>query len=134
MKIIFNFIKSKRILRFIFSGSIGAVTQIIIFSFLHFVCNLWYVFATSIAFCIAVFVSYFMQKIFTFKDKNQDKTRRQFFYFLGSYVSMFLLNLSLMYLFINKLNQHALFAQIVTNVICAFLSFNILKFLIFRKP
>jgi len=65
-----NFLsKYGKIIRYLFAGGIATLSNLLVL----FVCvnyfKLWYLSGAIISFCVAVIISYSLQKFFVFKDK-----------------------------------------------------------------
>jgi len=82
----------------------------------------WYLVSSTIAFIIAVVISFTLQKYWTFRDKNNSVIRKQFTVFFLVGVNNLFLNVVFMYILVNLLNRHSL-AQAITLVFLAVLSF-----------
>lgn len=127
---LFNFFNKNKIIRFGISGAIGFFTHIIILYFLVELLNVWYLLSTSIAFIMSATVSYFIQKIFTFKH-NSKHSMVQFASYLTLSIFTFSLNLLMMYVFVDILGIMYLFSQVLSSLINAFLSYVVLNKFIF---
>jgi glycosyltransferase involved in cell wall biosynthesis/putative flippase GtrA len=91
------------------------------------------VLSSSFAFLIAYFVSFSLQKFWTFRDNGRGKIRQQMsLYFIVGVINL-LLNGSGMYLLVDKLGVMYLLAQIIMGAILGFSSFVIYRFVIFEK-
>lgn len=96
-------------------------------------CGIWYIISSSLAFLIAYFVSFSLQKFWTFRDNGREKIRQQMsLYFVVGVINL-LLNAAGMYLLVDELGVMYLFAQIIVGAALGFSSFIIYKFVIFEK-
>jgi putative flippase GtrA len=125
--------KESRIIRFIISGSIGAFTDLFLLWFLTKVAGIWYLTSAIIAFVLSFIVSFFLQKIWTFKNREMEKIHIQ----AGTYLLITLCNLGmntlLVYTFVQYLSFHYLIAQVFASIIIAFESFFAYRELVFKK-
>jgi putative flippase GtrA len=130
----FNFpFKESRIIRFIISGSIGAATDLLLLWFLTRIVGIWYLTSAVIAFVLSFIVSFFLQKIWTFKNREMEKIHIQ----AGAYLLITLCNLGintlLVYAFVQYFSFHYLIAQVFASIIIAFESFFAYRELVFKK-
>src|SRR5438105_14727800 len=85
-----------KVVKFIISGGTSAATSIaVLFMLTHFF-HIWYLFSAIVAFFFAFFVSFFLQKFWTFGDSSLSDIRKQ----LLSYLTIILCNLALNTLFL----------------------------------
>ena len=130
----FNFpFKDSRIIRFIISGSIGAATDLLLLWFLTRIVGIWYLTSAVIAFVLSFIVSFFLQKLWTFKNREMEKIHIQ----AGAYLLITLCNLGintlLVYAFVQYFSFHYLIAQVFASIIIAFESFFAYRELVFKK-
>jgi putative flippase GtrA len=109
--------------RFLISGSIGAVVNLgLLFSLTSWL-ELWYLASAVIAFIVAMFASFTLQKFWTFRDNNLDRVSNQFRFFVSIAVFNLGLNTLLMYLFVDGTGLHYLLAQVFAGGLIAIWSF-----------
>ncbi len=130
----FNFpFSDSRIIRFVISGTIGAVTDLFLLWFLTAAFGIWYLASAIIAFILSFVVSFFLQKLWTFKNREADRTHVQ----AGIYLAVTLCNLGvntlLVYVFVRYFSLHYLLAQIIASVLIAFESFFAYREIVFKK-
>lgn len=92
-------------------------------------CN--YLLASIVAFVFGVFLSYFMNKTLVFSEESHSHVlvvRYFLFYFalLGA-------NLLMLHFFVQFLHVNPYLAQVVVTMLAAILSYNTMRFLVFRK-
>jgi len=134
MRKFFNFtlyLYNHRIVRYLFSGGMAAITNIaILFALVHFF-HVWYLLAAVASYIFAISVSFMMQKFFTFSDYTKRKIKQQtLFYFL---IQLFNLGLNtlLMYISVDILKIYYIVAQVLIIGIIAIYSFFAYKHLVF---
>jgi putative flippase GtrA len=124
---------NSRIIRFIISGTIGAVTDLFLLWLFTTVLGVWYLTSAVVAFVLSFIVSFFLQKIWTFKNREAGKTHIQ----AGVYLFITLCNLGvntiLVYSFVEYLSFHYLIAQIAASILIAFESFFAYREIVFKK-
>lgn len=120
-----------RVLRYLISGGSAAVTNLVVlFILVHFF-HIWYLFSAVLSFAVAVFVSFLMQKFFTFNDYTKYKIKRQSALYLGIQIFNLGPNALLLYIAVDKFHIHYLISQIVVLGIIAVYSFFLFKHLVF---
>lgn len=122
-----------RVGRFILSGGTAATVDL---GFLYFFTEkfgLHYLFSATLAFVVAFFVSFTLQKFWTFQDASTDKVHLQAS--LSFFVALINLglNTALMYVFVEKFDIWYMASQILIGIILAFESFFVFRSIIFRK-
>ena len=119
------------IVRYIFSGGTGAITNLALLYFLTEVVGFYYIISGIIAFCGAVVVSFFMQKKWTFQDHSTEDTHKKFAIFVTIAFINLVINTGLLYLFTDIFHSHYLLSQIFVSGIVAVWSYFIYK-VVFR--
>jgi len=125
--------KRNILLRYFVAGFTAAFTNIfLLYVFTEFL-KIWYVYSSALSFIVALFISFILQKFWTFADKEITKAHRQFIrYFLVGIFGV-LLNTLLIYIFVEFLGVWYILGQIFTGVIIAVINFFLYKMLIFKK-
>jgi len=122
-----------RVIRFIIAGTIGAVTDLFLLWLLTTVLGVWYLASAVVAFILSFVVSFFLQKIWTFKNREVERIHVQ----AGAYLLVTLCNLGintgLVYVFVQYLSIHYLFAQVIASVIIACESFFVYREIVFKR-
>ncbi len=126
-------LSQRRIFRFIVAGSSGAATDLLILFILVDVVHLWYLASAVIAFIVSWFVSFGMQKFWTFQDKDHsaEVLKSQAALFLAVALGNLGLNTALMYVFVDILNLWYLLAQVAAALLIAVESFFVYKLFVF---
>jgi len=120
-------------LKFTISGTVTTISDLLFLFILHGLLNVGIVISTSISFVMSFAVSFYLQRIWTFDNREKKKMPRQFFlYMLNSFLSLNINGLS-MHLLVNKIGIWYLLAQIIVNIALGILNFFIYKLIIFRK-
>ncbi|MDO8621534.1 MAG: GtrA family protein [Candidatus Levybacteria bacterium] len=120
-----------RVLRYLISGGSAVVTNLtLLFVLVHFF-HVWYLLASVIAFTVSMYVSFMMQKFFTFNDYSKEKMGRQSILYFGFQVFNLCLNTLFMYMGVDLFHIPYLLSQILIAAAMAFYSFLIFKHLVF---
>lgn len=121
-----------KIFRFLVSGGISAGVDLILLYVLTDIFGVWYLVSTIVAFILAFFVSFGLQKFWTFRDHSREGMSTQAgTYFLIAACNL-ALNTFLVYVFVDYLNFHYLLAQIVASILIACESFFVYQRFVFR--
>ncbi len=119
------------LLRYIISGGTAAVTDLAALYILNNYLGLHYLPASVIAFVISFFVSFLLQKFWTFKS-HEEKTHKQIFMYLGNSLFGLGLNTLLMYVFVDGANMPVMLSQVFAGGLVAFCTFFISRNLVFK--
>lgn len=120
-----------RIIRFIISGGTGAVVNLgVLYILVHFF-SFYPVYASVVSFICSFFVSFTLQKLWTYKNYDKSTAGSQMFTFLA--ISLFNLGLNtlIMYAWIEYTPLHYLAAQFLTSAGIAVASFFLYKHFVF---
>ena len=120
-------------MRYIISGGSGAVVNLAtLFVLVHFF-QIWYLLSVVLAFVVAFFVSFSMQKFFTFNERGLERIKQQSILYLGIQIFNLGVNAMLMYISVDILNIHYLISQFFILGFIAAYSFFIFKRFIFNQ-
>lgn len=125
--------KRKTIVKYIISGGTAAVTDLALLYILTGLLGIYYLLSAGIAFIIAFFVSFFLQKFWTFRDNNREKMYKQMSLYFIVGVTNLGINIGGMYVLVDKFNIMYILAQIIMGALIAIFSFLIYRFVIFKK-
>lgn len=125
--------KKKIYVKYIISGGTAAGVDLVLLYILTDIVGLWYLLSAILAFIAAYFVSFYLQKFWTFRDNSRQRIYQQ----MTLYLIVGLTNLSIntfgMYILVDKLKVMYILAQIIMGALIAISSFLIYKFIIFKK-
>lgn len=117
--------------RFVLAGVVGAVTNLSIFFVLFDLFNLHYLISSVVAVAVSLVLSFFLQKFFTFKDRDKDNLSIQTFGFVSVAFFNLTANLFLVYVFVDWLGLIEFLAQALAAASLAVLSFVFYRFYVF---
>ncbi len=123
----------KSVIKFIISGTIATGTDLLVLFVLYGLLKLNLILSTSLAFVLSFFVSFSLQKFWTFRNRYRHHLFRQFLMYVVNAGFDLGVNALLMHLFVNKLAWWYLGAQVIVNLIIGFWNFTVYKFVIFKK-
>lgn len=119
--------------RFMISGGTATLINILlVFVLTHYV-RLWYLLSSILGFMGGFFISFFMQKFWTFQDASKDKMQRQAMLFLVAMGMGCGLNALLVYCFVEYLTLHYLTAQIISGIFIAVANYFAYKLFVFKN-
>ena len=128
-----NVFRHRQILKFLIAGGTSTSVDILIYSLLVYFANLWYVASSIISFIIAFWISFGLQKFWTFRDKNTEKIMKQtYLYFFVAIINLGISTL-LIYLFVDYVHIHKFLSKVSANIIIAAESFFVYRHFVFAK-
>jgi len=119
--------------RYLFSGGIAAVTNLVLLYVLTDLAHIWYLISSVLSFLVAFMVSFFLQKFFTFQDHGREDTHKQALVYLLVTGTNLVINTALIYALVQYAGFHYLVAQILTSIAIAVESYVIYGMFIFKK-
>jgi len=124
----------KLVVKYLISGGLAAFVDLALLFIFTDIVGLYYLISATLAFMVAFFVSFFLQKFWTFRDTGSDKRmyRQMFFYFLIG-VGNLGANAGGMYLLVSRFETMYIIAQIIMGALLAVVSFTINRLFIFKK-
>lgn len=126
-------LKYKRPIKYVISGGTAAFTDLAILFILEHFFDKHYLVASMVAFSVAFFVSFLLQKFWTFKDNSMDTVHHQMFKYLFVGLVNLGINTLFMYIFVDIMGVWYILAQILSGFIIACGSFFIYKIFIFKN-
>lgn len=121
-----------QILRFGVSGVAAALTLMGVLYGLTEFAGLWYIHSVLVASVVSFFVSFGLQRLWTFRHAEQGAALPQ----LAAFVVLFLansgINAGLLYVLVEHLDAPYLLAELGIAILIAIWNFGIMRFLIFR--
>ena len=123
----------QRLLRYLAAGGTAAIVDIGLLYVFTDLFNIHYLWSAVWAFVGAFFVSFLLQKFWTFQDTNTDRMHVQMALYLFIALLNLLLNTFLMYLFVDKVHMWYIAAQILASGLIACESFFISRMMFSRK-
>ncbi len=124
--------KRARFFRYLAAGGTAAVTDLGLLYLFTDGFGLHYLFSAILAFIAAFFVSFFLQKFWTFQDDSVDKVHTQAAVYLTVALVGLLLNTTLIYLFVEWLHLWYMAAQFLASGLLACVTFFVSRDLIFK--
>ncbi len=125
---------SPRFIRFLFSGGTATLSNLALLYFFTDLLHIWYITSTVLAMTISTFISFGLQKFWTFKDGDRSKMSWQLPAYILLCIFNLFLNTFLVFVFVEGLDLWYILAQIISSGLIAFLTFFVFKYYIFKEP
>jgi putative flippase GtrA len=125
--------KSKKVIKYIFSGGMAAVTNLSALYLLVEFLGVHYLVASILSFIVSIAVSFIMQKFWTFEDSSRDTIHAQFAIYTVVVLINLVLNTFLVYAFVEWLSIWYFAAQFLAAAIIALVSFFAYRNLVFKR-
>jgi len=122
-----------KLIRYLISGGTAALVNVTTLFLLVHVTNMYYLYASILAFTVSIAASFTMHKFWTFRDKAVHDLPRQFSRYLGVIFLSLLLNTALVYLLVEKMNVWYLMAQVVATAVIAITNFFAYRHCVFQE-
>ena len=123
----------KQLARYVISGGTAATVNLILLYVLTDYLAIWYLFSTMLAYVISFFVSFSLQKFWTFRDSRKDQINRQLVIYACIAGFGLGFNVLLMYFLVDIFHIWYMFSQIIVGFILAFCNFLFYKFFVFNQ-
>ena len=123
--------KNSKVLKYLISGGSAAVVNLSVLYVSTDILHVWYLASSVLANILAFFVSFFLQKFWTFNNASVELVKKQLALYLLVAVINLGINTLLMFMFVEYVELHYLLAQIVTSGLIAIESFFVYQYFIF---
>ncbi len=121
------------ILKYLISGGSAAVVNLSVLYIVTDMLHVWYLLSSVIANVTAFFVSFFLQKFWTFSNATVGMMKKQLVLYIVVAAMNLGINTLFMYLFVEDFHLHYLIAQIATSALIAVESYFVYQHLIFKR-
>jgi len=122
-----------RLARFVISGGTATAVNLgTLFVLTHFF-GVWYIYSSIAAFAVSFFVSFSLQKLWTFGDTALDKVHVQATKFLVVILVALGVNTMLIYAFVEYMHAHYLLGQLVSGLFIAVINYFSYKHIVFSQ-
>ncbi|TSC63498.1 MAG: hypothetical protein Athens041674_65, partial [Parcubacteria group bacterium Athens0416_74] len=122
-----------RLARFVISGGTATAVNLgTLFVLTHFF-GVWYIYSSIAAFAVSFFVSFSLQKLWTFGDTALDKVHVQATKFLAVILVALGINTMLIYAFVEYMHAHYLLGQLVSGLFIAVINYFSYKHIVFSQ-
>lgn len=122
-----------QVLRFGVSGLAAAGTLVGTLYALTEFAGLWYIHSVLIASVVSFFVSFGLQRLWTFRDVEQGGALPQLVAFVALFLANSAINAGLLFVMVEHLDAPYLLSELFIAILIAIWNFCIMRFLIFRR-
>ncbi|MFH0955625.1 MAG: GtrA family protein [Candidatus Falkowbacteria bacterium] len=126
-------LKYKQVIKYLIAGGTAAFTDLSLLYILTDILGIWYLISACLAFAVAFFVSFFLQKFWTFRDADKEIMYKQMGVYLAVALANLALNGALMYVFVDGFKIWYMLAQFIISGLIATESYLVYKIFIFNK-
>ena len=124
--------RRKSVVKFFVAGCFASSTDLVFLYIFHSLFNWPIVLSTSLAFVLSFVVSFTMQKFWTFRDFNHNKTAGQFIlYILNAFITLNI-NGIMMHALVIDYKIWYLLSQVIVNVTIGIYNFFIYRWIVFK--
>jgi len=127
-----NIIKHKRPIKYLIAGGTAAVVDLSLLYFFTSFLGIWYLFSACLAFAGAFFVSFFLQKFWTFRDNDKERMYKQMTVYLFVALTNLIINAVFMFILVDGFKIWYMFAQLMASGLIAVESYLVYKTFIFN--
>lgn len=121
------------IVRYVISGGTSAAINLATLSLLYYVFNIYYIFASIVAFIVSFFISLVLHKFWTFEDKSTHGVHKQAGKYLISSILGLIINTTILYICVDLVHMYVFLGQIIAGVLTASVTFFISRDHIFNQ-
>jgi putative flippase GtrA len=121
-----------RIGKFLITGGVSAAVSLGTLALLADGFHVWYLAASVTGYILSFFVNFFLQKLWTFRNTDTERTRVQMGLFLASSLLNLALNTALMYGLVDYLGLNHLLAQALVIGVLAVMNYTLYRLYIFK--
>jgi len=127
--------KNREVIFYLIFGVLTTVINFIVYIVSTRILNLDTVVSTIIAWIIAVLFAYITNKLYVFKSKQESVTKllKEFVTFILARVFTGVLDVLIMYIFVDILTLNDILMKILSNIIVVILNYILSKIVIFKK-
>ncbi len=112
-----------KLMKFILVGGTSAATSVVVLYALTHYAHVWYLLSSVISFFFAFFVSFFLQKFWTFQERSFSNIDKQLFRYSVIILCNLMLNTAALYLFVEFYHMHYVVAQLVAGGLISVVSY-----------
>lgn len=123
----------QRVVRYLIAGSIAAAVNLGTLYFFTDILDVWYLFSSVLSFLVTFFVSFALQKFWTFRDKETKGIHTQGLLYFALALANLAVNSALLFFFVEVLRIWYLLSQVFAAGLIATATFFIYRNFIFKR-
>lgn len=128
-----NAFRHRQIMKFFIAGCTATSVDIFVYFALTYWVGLWYIASSISSFIIAFWISFGLQKFWTFREKSTEKIMKQTYLYFFVAIANLGISTLLIYIFVDYIHIHKFISKVIANIIIATESFFIYRYFIFAK-
>jgi len=127
--------KYKEVILYLIFGALTTLINFVAYEVFSKVFGVQYLFSNAIAWLIAVLFAFVTNRVYVFESKSRDAKviAREFFSFIGARVFTGLLDMVVMFIFVDLILWNDTLVKIASNILVIILNYLFSKLLIFKK-
>jgi len=120
-------------IKFVVTGFLATIVNLFFLFIFYKIFEIRIIYAASFSWFLAFFVSFSLQKFWTFRSLSFKKMPQQIVYYFSLALVSLILNARWMYLLVETLELHYILSQLIVLFILAILNYIVYKFFIFKE-
>ena len=122
----------KEVISYLIFGILTTLVNIVVYTFCKDVLQIQYLISNAIAWIVSVLFAYFTNRKYVFESHNS-LIINELVKFIGARVSTGIMDMLLMWLFVDVLSMQSMISKIIVNVVVVILNYVFSKLFVFQE-
>ena len=122
----------KEVISYLIFGILTTLVNIVVYTICDDVLQIQYLISNAIAWIVSVLFSYFTNRKYVFESHNSSIIN-ELVKFIGARVSTGIMDMLLMWLFVDVLSMQSMISKIIVNVVVVILNYIFSKLFVFQE-
>ena len=122
----------KEVISYLIFGILTTLVNIVVYTFCNDVLQIQYLISNAIAWIVSVLFAYLTNRKYVFESHNSSIIN-ELVKFIGARVSTGIMDMLLMWLFVDVLSMQSMISKIIVNVVVVILNYIFSKLFIFQE-
>ena len=122
----------KEVISYLIFGILTTLVNIVVYTICDDVLQIQYLISNAIAWIVSVLFSYFTNRKYVFESHNSSIIN-ELVKFIGARVSTGIMDMLLMWLFVDVLSMQSMISKIIVNVVVVILNYVFSKLFVFQE-
>ena len=122
----------KEVISYLIFGILTTLVNIVVYTFCKDVLQIQYLISNAIAWIVSVLFAYFTNRKYVFESHNS-LIINELVKFIGARVSTGIMDMLLMWLFVDVLSMQSMISKIIVNVVVVILNYIFSKLFVFQE-
>lgn len=122
----------KEVISYLIFGILTTLVNIVVYTICNDVLQIQYLIANAIAWIVSVLFAYFTNRKYVFESHNSSIIN-ELVKFIGARVSTGIMDMILMWLFVDVLSMQSMISKIIVNVVVVILNYVFSKLFVFQE-